>query len=127
MYRYVIFGFFVFGVGYILFSYATNWVWAVSMLIIAHVGGGLPYPISDTLKQRVIPLSFLGRVYGWEAALTKVTMSLSIALIGWASDMISIRWVAGMIGVTYLSVALIMVTMQIVYNYSNGRVLDTSL
>jgi len=128
MYRYVALGFFVFGAGYILFSYSTEWTWAVLMLIIAHVGGGLPYPISDTLKQQIIPSSFLGRVYGWEAALTKVTMSLSIAFIGWASDIISIRWVAGIIGITYLSVAIIMMILQTVYNYSNNdRALDTYL
>lgn len=112
MYHYIVLGFFVFGVGYVLFSCATGWMWAVSMLIIAHIGGGLLYPISDTLKQRMIPSSLLGRVYGWEAALTKVTMSLSIALIGWASDRISIRWVAGIIGGTYLGVAIIILILQ---------------
>ncbi len=104
MISYIAGSFAILSFGYMAFAYAPNLIWGVFILIVAHVGGGAIYPLSDTIKQALIPQHFLGRSYGIEATLTKIILSLSITLTGWLSDVFPIKLVTFGIGGAYIIV-----------------------
>jgi hypothetical protein len=65
------------GIFYIAFGRATNFVIAIIVLLIAHMGGSILWVFSTVLLQRVVEDRFRGRVFAAELALLTLAMAAS--------------------------------------------------
>ena len=65
------------GLFYIAFGAATNFIFALLVLGIAHCGGSILWVFSTVLLQRGVEDQFRGRVFAAELALLTLTMALS--------------------------------------------------
>jgi predicted MFS family arabinose efflux permease len=65
------------GIFYIAFGRATNFMLALLVLLIAHMGGSILWVYSTVLLQRVVEDNFRGRVFAVELALLTLTMAAS--------------------------------------------------
>jgi hypothetical protein len=92
------------GAFYIAFGSATNFVWALIALGLAHTGGSILWVFSTVLLQRGVEDNFRGRVFAAELALLTLTMALSNYATGEMLDRfgLSPRVVAVGIGAFFL-------------------------
>lgn len=92
------------GVFYIAFGRATNFAFALAMLLIAHTGGSILWVFSTTLLQASVEDNFRGRVFAAELALLTLTMAASNYATGELLDHFgySPRWVTVAIGIFFL-------------------------
>jgi hypothetical protein len=74
--------FLVGGVFYAAFGGATNYVLALLMLAIAHMGGSILWVFSTVLLQTAVEDNFRGRVFAAELALLTLTMAASNYVTG---------------------------------------------
>ncbi|HEV7859576.1 MAG TPA: MFS transporter [Pyrinomonadaceae bacterium] len=74
--------FFVSGIFYVAFGCATNFLLAVLMLLIAHIGGSTLWIFSTVLLQRTVEDEFRGRVFAAEMALLMLMMAGSNYAMG---------------------------------------------
>jgi MFS family permease len=74
--------FLVGGIFYAAFGGATNYVLAISMLMIAHMGGSILWVFSTVLLQTSVEDNFRGRVFAAELALLTLTMAASNYAVG---------------------------------------------
>ena len=65
------------GIFYIAFGRATNFMVALLVLLVAHMGGSILWVYSTVLLQRVVEDNFRGRVFAVELALLTLTMAAS--------------------------------------------------
>jgi hypothetical protein len=65
------------GVFYIAFGSARNFIFALVVLGLAHMGGSILWVFSTVLLQRSVEDSFRGRVFAAELALLTLTMAAS--------------------------------------------------
>jgi MFS family permease len=70
------------GVFYIAFGSASNFLFALLVLGLAHTGGSILWVFSTVLLQRSVEDSFRGRVFAAELALLTLTMATSNYLTG---------------------------------------------
>jgi MFS family permease len=70
------------GLFYITFGSATNFVFAVIVLAVAHTGGSVLWVFSTVLLQQSVEDNFRGRVFAAELALFTLTMAASNYLTG---------------------------------------------
>ncbi|HKC64958.1 MAG TPA: MFS transporter, partial [Pyrinomonadaceae bacterium] len=70
------------GVFYAAFGGATNFVLALLLLMIAHMGGSIVWVNSTVLLQRIVEDNFRGRVFSTELALLTLAMAASNYLTG---------------------------------------------
>jgi MFS family permease len=70
------------GIFYIAFGSATNFVFAILVLAIAHTGGSILWVFSTVLLQQSVEDNFRGRVFAAELALLTLTMAASNYLTG---------------------------------------------
>ncbi|MBD0370459.1 MAG: MFS transporter [Pyrinomonadaceae bacterium] len=96
--------FIISGIFYITFAGATNFIFAIIMLAIAHTGGSILWVYSTVLLQQSVEDNFRGRVFAAELALLTLTMAASNYLTGELLDRyhLSPRAVAFGIGVFFL-------------------------
>ena len=92
------------GAFYIAFGSATNFIFALIVLGIAHCGGSILWVFSTVLLQRHVVDSFRGRVFAAEMALVTLTMAASNYATGELLDrfQISPRIVTVGIGIFFL-------------------------
>lgn len=92
------------GVFYILFGTATNFLFALLVLGIAHTGGSILWVFSTVLLQRGVEDRFRGRVFAAELALLTLTMAFSNYFTGEMLDrfQLSPRWVTVGMGALFL-------------------------
>lgn len=92
------------GIFYIAFGSASNFVFAIIVLAIAHTGGSILWVFSTVLLQQVVEDSFRGRVFAAELALLTLTMAASNYVTGELLDRfhLSPRGVTIGIGVFFL-------------------------
>ena len=92
------------GVFYMAFGGATNFVFALIVLGIAHTGGSILWVFSTVLLQRGVVDSFRGRVFAAELALLTLTMAFSNYVTGELLDRfgLSPRLVTIAIGALFL-------------------------
>ena len=97
------------GLFYIAFGSATNFALALTMLVIAHMGGSTLWVYSTVLLQRAVEDRFRGRVFAAELALLTLTMAASNYVTGELLDRfdLSPRAVAIGIGIFFLLPALV--------------------
>jgi predicted MFS family arabinose efflux permease len=69
--------FLIAGVFYIAFGSATNFIFALIVLGIAHCGGSIIWVFSTVILQRTVADNFRGRVFAAELALLTLTMAAS--------------------------------------------------
>ncbi|HKO60994.1 MAG TPA: MFS transporter [Pyrinomonadaceae bacterium] len=77
MYSSIGIAFLIGGLFYIAFGTATNFIFALVVLCIAHCGGSILWVFSTVLLQRGVKDDFRGRVFAAELALLTLTMALS--------------------------------------------------
>jgi MFS family permease len=70
------------GLFYITFGSATNFVFAIIVLAVAHTGGSVLWVFSTVLLQQSVEDNFRGRVFAAELALFTLTMAASNYLTG---------------------------------------------
>jgi MFS family permease len=78
--------FFVAGIFYVAFGCATNFLFAILMLLIAHMGGSILWMFSTVLLQRTVEDAFRGRVFAAEMALLTLMMAGSNYAMGELMD-----------------------------------------
>lgn len=78
------------GIFYILFGVATNFIFALVVLGIAHCGGSILWVFSTVLLQRGVEDNFRGRVFAAELALLTLTMAVSNYVSGEMLDRLGI-------------------------------------
>jgi MFS family permease len=85
------------GVFYIAFGSATNFVFALLVLGLAHTGGSILWVFSTVLLQRGVEDAFRGRVFAAELALLTLTMAASnyvtgemLDRMGWSPRLVTI-------------------------------------
>jgi MFS family permease len=67
---------------YVAFGRATNFAFALTVLLIAHMGGSILWVFSTVLLQQAVEDRFRGRVFAAELALLTLTMAASNYLTG---------------------------------------------
>jgi uncharacterized membrane protein YjjB (DUF3815 family) len=92
------------GLFYIAFGSATNFVFAILVLAIAHTGGSVLWVFSTVLLQQTVEDNFRGRVFAAELALLTLMMAASNYVTGELLDrfQLSPRLVTIGIGVFFL-------------------------
>lgn len=97
------------GIFYIAFGSATNFIFAIIVLAIAHTGGSILWVFSTVLLQQVVEDSFRGRVFAAELALLTLTMAASNYVTGELLDRFHLppRAVTIGIGIFFLLPALV--------------------
>jgi Na+/melibiose symporter-like transporter len=92
------------GIFYIAFGRATNFLVALVVLLIAHMGGSILWVFSTVLLQRTVEENFRGRVFAAELALLTLTMAASNYATGEMLDRfrLSPRTVTIWIGLLFL-------------------------
>ena len=65
------------GIGYIAFGGATNFILAIIVLMVGHMGGSIVWVNSTVLLQRAVEDTFRGRVFAAELALLTLMMAAS--------------------------------------------------
>lgn len=97
-------GFLLGGIFYIAFGSAANFVFALLVLGVAHMGGSILWVFSTVLLQRTVEDRFRGRVFAAELALFTLTMAASNYVTGEMLDRFhfSARTVTIGIGVLFL-------------------------
>src|SRR6202008_585679 len=70
------------GAFYIAFGRATNFIFALVVLGIAHCGGSILWVFSTVILQKEVVDNFRGRVFAAELALVTLTMAASNYLTG---------------------------------------------
>jgi MFS family permease len=92
------------GIFYIAFGSATNFIFALIVLAIAHTGGSILWVYSTVLLQQAVEDNFRGRVFAAELALLTLTMAASNYVTGELLDryQLSPRAVTIGIGVFFL-------------------------
>lgn len=92
------------GLFYMAFGAATNFVFALIVLGIAHCGGSILWVFSTVLLQRGVEDKFRGRVFAAELALLTLTMAVSNYVTGEMLDRVSVspRAIAVGLGVLFL-------------------------
>ena len=92
------------GVFYIAFGTATNFIFALIVLGVAHCGGSILWVFSTVMLQRNVVDSFRGRVFAAELALVTLTMAASNYVTGELLDRFSFspRVVTVGIGIIFL-------------------------
>lgn len=85
------------GVFYIAFGSATNFLFALLVLGLAHTGGSILWVFSTVLLQREVEDAFRGRVFAAELALLTLTMAASnyvtgelLDRLGWSPRVVTI-------------------------------------
>jgi MFS family permease len=96
--------FIISGIFYIAFGSATNFIFALIVLAIAHTGGSILWVFSTVLLQQAVEDNFRGRVFAAELALLTLTMATSNYVTGELLDRyhLSPRAVTIGIGVFFL-------------------------
>ena len=96
--------FLVGGIFYAAFGGATNYAFALLMLLVAHMGGSILWVFSTVLLQTAVEDNFRGRVFAAELALLTLTMAASNYITGELLDRFnySPRVVTAGIGVLFL-------------------------
>jgi MFS family permease len=96
--------FIISGIFYIVFGSATNFIFALIVLAIAHTGGSILWVFSTVLLQQSVEDNFRGRVFAAELALLTLTMAASNYVTGELLDRyhLSPRAVTIGIGVFFL-------------------------
>ena len=109
------------GIFYIAFGRATDFIFALIVLLIAHMGGSIVWVFSTVLLQRAVEDRFRGRVFAAELALLTFTMAASNYATGELMDRFgfSPRTVTIGIGILFLVPGLLWFTTQRWWN--NGR------
>ena len=74
--------FFMGGIFYIAFGRATNFIFALVVLGVAHCGGSILWVFSTVILQKEVVDSFRGRVFAAELALVTLTMAASNYVTG---------------------------------------------
>lgn len=95
-------GFFIIGVGYILFGLATSLVMAMVFVCIAHMNWGSNWTLSAALLQRLVPDHIRGRVFSMDLGLLTLTLALSTFVTGVAVDRFDPREVALALGAIFI-------------------------
>jgi predicted MFS family arabinose efflux permease len=92
------------GLFYIAFAGATNFIFAIIVLAIAHTGGSILWVFSTVLLQQTVEDNFRGRVFAAELALLTLTMAASNYVTGELLDryQLSPRVVTAGIGIFFL-------------------------
>lgn len=92
------------GIFYIAFGRATNFMLALLVLLVAHMGGSILWVFSTVLLQRTVEDRFRGRVFAAELALLTLTMAASNYVTGEMLDrfQLSPRTVTVGIGLLFL-------------------------
>lgn len=100
-----------YAVGYSIVGASPVLVLALGGALIAHLGGGAQWTLSNYGLQLEVPDALRGRIFAADFALVTVTMSLSFLLAGWGSDRFGPRpvtfvlaAVAGSWSVVYLGI-----------------------
>jgi predicted MFS family arabinose efflux permease len=111
------------GVFYIAFAGATNFVFAIIGLAVAHMGGSILWVYSTVLLQQSVEDSFRGRVFAAELALLTLTMAASNFVTGELLDRyhLSPRAVTAGIGVFFLLPGLAWLITMRLWNKEEGR------
>ncbi|MBX7219663.1 MAG: MFS transporter [Blastocatellia bacterium] len=78
--------FLIYGVFYMAFGYAPNLWWAMTALVLAHIGGSIQWVNSTILLQISVPDQYRGRVFAWEWGLLTLAAAISNYVVGWAVD-----------------------------------------
>lgn len=78
------------GLFYIAFGAATNFIFALIVLGIAHCGGSILWVFSTVLLQRGVEDKFRGRVFAAELALLTLTMAVSNYITGEMLDRVTV-------------------------------------
>jgi hypothetical protein len=78
----------VYGVGYLFVSWSTALVFAAFGAFVAHLGGGMQWSSVVFGIAKTAPDDVRGRIGAADFALVTFSMSISLALAGWASS----RW-----------------------------------
>ncbi|MGI9105321.1 MAG: MFS transporter [Pyrinomonadaceae bacterium] len=99
MQRIIGFSFLVGGIFYAAFGGATNYAFALLMLLIAHMGGSILWVFSTVLLQSAVEDNFRGRVFAAELALLTLTMAVSNYVTGELLDRFNISPRAITIGI----------------------------
>jgi MFS family permease len=101
--------FLVGGIFYIAFARATNFAFALLVLLIAHMGGSILWVFSTVMLQRTVEDNFRGRVFAAELALLTLTMAASNYAAGELLDRFqySPRTVTIVLGIIFLLPGLI--------------------
>ncbi|MEA2173934.1 MAG: hypothetical protein QOD00_1526 [Blastocatellia bacterium] len=113
--------FFISGLFYVAFGCATNFLFALLMLLIAHIGGSILWVFSTVLLQRTVEDSFRGRVFAAEMALLTLMMAGSNYAMGELLDRLgySPRTITVSIGLIFLVLGAIWFASRRWWN--NGR------
>jgi MFS family permease len=100
-----------YAVGYSIVGAAPALGIALVGALIAHLGGGAQWTLSNYGLQLEVPDELRGRIFAADFALVTVTMSLSFLVSGWGSDHFGPRpvtfvlaGIAGLWSVTYLAI-----------------------
>jgi MFS family permease len=113
--------FFIGGVFYIAFGCATNFFFALLMLLIAHMGGSILWVFSTVLLQRTVEDKLRGRVFAAEMALFTLTMAGSNYAMGELMDRLgySPRTITVSIGLIFVMLGIVWFVTRRWWN--NGR------
>jgi predicted MFS family arabinose efflux permease len=113
--------FLVGGIFYAAFGGATNYALAISMLMIAHMGGSILWVFSTVLLQSSVEDNFRGRVFAAELALLTLTMAASNYAVGELLDRFNFspRAVTVGIGILFLLPGLLWFTTARWWNREN--------
>jgi MFS family permease len=111
------------GIFYIAFGRATNFMLALLVLLIAHMGGSILWVFSTVLLQRAVEDNFRGRVFAAELALLTLTMAASNYVTGEMLDRFgfSPRTVTIGIGLIFLVPGALWFTTQRWWNDGRGE------
>jgi predicted MFS family arabinose efflux permease len=113
--------FFISGIFYVAFGCATNFLFAILMLLIAHLGGSIVWVFSTVLLQQNVEDAFRGRVFAAEMALLTLMMAGSNYAMGELMDRsgYSPRTITVSIGLIFLVLGVIWFVTRRWWN--NGR------
>lgn len=111
------------GIFYMAFGRATNFVLALIVLLIAHMGGSILWVFSTVLLQRTVEDNFRGRVFAAEMALLTLAMAASNYATGELLDRFNIspRAVTTGIGLFFLLPGMIWFATRRWWNTDRGE------
>lgn len=86
------------GLGYMAFALSPLFALGAAAVLVAHIGGGGVWTISNYGLQRTVPDALRGRIFAADFGLVTLTMSVSSAVAGVLADMIGPRPTVVMLG-----------------------------
>lgn len=100
--KFIVYGFLLVGVSYVLFGLAPTIALAMACVFCAHMGWGSNWTLSAALLQRLTPDQIRGRIFSMDLGILTLTLAFSTFVTGAATDHYNPHIVAFLLGGIFL-------------------------